>query len=119
MTMASARSRASSGQIQEVDLHGLHTDQAEARILRVLDEQAGREGLVIHFIHGKGLGVLADLVERIGRRDPRVASVERSFFNAGMTGYTLSGQKVNRSASMVSTPAHWNQPPPPVRKRKR
>lgn len=115
----SSRMRASMNQIGEVDLHGLHSDQAEMRILRILEEQAGREGLVIRFIHGKGSGILADLVERIGKRDPRVASVDKSFLNPGMTSFTMSGSKGSHTTPRPNLPSHWDPPPPPVRKRKR
>ena len=108
-----------SNRIREIDLHGLNSEQAESRILRILDENAGQAGLVLRFVHGKGAGILADLVERIGKRDPRVSSVDKSFFNPGMTSFTLNGQKGTHPAAHPNTPAHWNQPPPPVRKRKR
>lgn len=117
--MASTRGRTTASQINEIDLHGLDSTQAEMRILRILDEYAGRAGLVLRFVHGKGTGALADLVERIGARDPRVASVDKSFLNPGMTSYTLSDLKKPHTAPRISAPAHWDQPPPPVRKRKR
>lgn len=118
MTMTSKRG-IPSNRILEIDLHGLNSEQAESGILRILDEYAGQAGFVLRIIHGKGTGILADLVERIGRRDPRVASVDKSFLNPGMTSYTLSGQKGASRAPGPSTPTHWDYLPPPVRKRKR
>lgn len=117
--MGGSHRRNSSGLTCEVDLHGLSSDQAEMRILRILDENAGHSGQVIRFIHGKGTGILADVVQRLGQRDPRVASVERSFLNPGMTSYTLSEMKKPHVIMRVNTPTTWEQSPPPVRKRKR
>ena len=103
----------------EIDLHGLSVELAEARILHTLSDQAGREGMEVRFVHGKGLGILADLVDRVGRRDPRVASVDRSFLNPGVTTYTLSGSKGSERNPRAHDSTGWDLPVPPVRRRKR
>ncbi|MCK6497543.1 Smr/MutS family protein [bacterium] len=103
----------------EVDLHGLHADQAEQRILQILDMHCGRQGLDIRFIHGKGSRILEGIVDRIGRSDPRVASVVKHFFNSGMTSLILSGQTKTPPRRALSSEVHLLHPVPPVRKKKK
>lgn len=103
----------------EVDLHGLHAEQAENRIMQVLDTHAGRQGLEIRIIHGKGSGILEGIVDRIGRADPRVESVEKSFFNPGMTTLILSSKARSPLKHNPVDSSNLHHPIPPVRRKKR
>jgi dsDNA-specific endonuclease/ATPase MutS2 len=105
--------------IEEYDLHGLTPYEAELRITRLIQEHAGKAGYSFRLIHGQGNGVLSEMVTRIGKGDQRVQSVERSFFNPGVTTITLNGKRDPPRTSLVQTPPDWELPPPPIRQRKR
>jgi DNA-nicking Smr family endonuclease len=75
--------------IAEYDFHGMRAVDAERR-LRALIEQGGKRGLrELRIVHGKGEGVLADVVARVGRSHPQVAHVQRGFLNDGVTTIEL------------------------------
>lgn len=102
----------------EFDFHGLTGEQAAIRLQSILDQYQGKAGQQIHIIHGKGNGILEQEVERLGKSDPRVESVEKSFFNPGITILILNDK--TRPPSPIRSVSEWDHVPiPPVRRRKR
>lgn len=74
----------------EYDFHGLTASEAESKLRSILTRHQGQSGCLIRIIHGKGTGILADLVLRIARADPRVLSADRGFLNPGTTDILLN-----------------------------
>ncbi|MEY2340491.1 Smr/MutS family protein [Acidithiobacillus sp. IBUN Pt1247-S3] len=58
----------------QLDLRGQRRDVAEAALLRHLDAAVAAGRNQIEVLHGKGNGVLAELVREFAEQDPRVAS---------------------------------------------
>lgn len=116
--MRRARKKSSAASIPEYDLHGLTAIEAEREILRVLKLHEGKSGQQVLFIHGKGgSGVIAEVVARVGRRDPRVSQVEPGFLNPGITTLVLNGKRGGSPPPPKED--YMGLPPPRVRKRKR
>ena len=57
-----------------LDLRGQRREEAEAALLRHLDAAVAAGRSQIEILHGKGNGVLADLVRVLAQQDPRVAA---------------------------------------------
>ncbi len=85
-----ARSGRRRGDEREYDFHGLRADEAERKLKALLDRHARDGGAVLVIVHGKGTGVLADVVARVASRHPAVAHVQRGFVNEGVTRIEMS-----------------------------
>lgn len=116
--MTHSRKKSSVASVPEYDLHGLTGIEAEREIVRVLKLHEGKSGQHVLFIHGKGgSGILAEVVARVGRRDPRVSQVEPGFLNPGVTTLVLNGKR--GGGPPPPREDYLSLPPPRVRKRKR
>jgi DNA mismatch repair protein MutS2 len=72
----------------ELDLRGQTRDEARERLNRYLDD-AHLSGLPsVRIIHGKGTGVLRELVDQVLHEDPRVKSYSLAPWNLGGAGAT-------------------------------
>lgn len=98
----------------EFDFHGLRAEEAEARLRQILGRFAGSKGLILRIVHGKGDGILAAVVERVARGDPRVAWVQRQVLNDGVTAIEMSGSFAGKPPRAGMRGAAE----PPVRRRK-
>jgi DNA mismatch repair protein MutS2 len=74
----------------EVSLIGLRVDEAEAELHRALDGAVLADLPALRIIHGKGTGTLRDLVQRVLRADPRVATFATAPGPQGGTGVTIA-----------------------------
>lgn len=100
------------------DFHGLTGPEAEARLRSILDRHQGARGTLIEIVHGgtrAASGVLADVVMRVARADPRVADVRRGFVNEGATWIELNGRTLAAGRGGAAAPSI----DPPIRRRKR
>ncbi|QQR81522.1 MAG: Smr/MutS family protein [Deltaproteobacteria bacterium] len=71
----------------EIDLHGLRLLEAEAEVMRFVDQlyfNGETSGKIIH-----GMGMIAEKLPQWLRNYPYVKSFERSSFNAGVTNVFL------------------------------
>jgi DNA mismatch repair protein MutS2 len=73
----------------EVSLRGLHIDEAEARLIKALDDAVQADLPYLRVIHGKGTGAVRKLVHEIVAHDPRVARFELAPANQGGSGVTV------------------------------
>lgn len=67
----------------EIDLHGLRMEDAEAAVLRFVDQlyyNSEGSGRIIH-----GMGIIAEKLPQWLKSYPYVKRFERSSFNAGVT----------------------------------
>src|SRR5207245_6825136 len=60
----------------EVSLRGLRADEAEAVLIRALDDAILADLPYLRIIHGKGTGALRQLVHDLLAQDPRVERFE-------------------------------------------
>jgi len=72
-----------------VDLRGLRADEAEAVLLRAIDDGVRAALPELTVIHGKGTGALRECVHRLVTTDPRVAGHRLASPAAGGAGVTL------------------------------
>jgi DNA mismatch repair protein MutS2 len=73
----------------EISLRGLRIDEAEARLIRALDDAVLAELPYLRVIHGKGTGAVRQLVHDIVARDTRVARFAFAPANQGGSGVTV------------------------------
>jgi len=73
----------------EVSLRGLRIDEAEARLIRALDDAVLADLPSLRVIHGKGTGAVRRLVHEMVAHDPRVKSFALAPANQGGTGVTI------------------------------
>jgi DNA mismatch repair protein MutS2 len=73
----------------EISLRGLRADEAESELTRALDDAIQADLPCLRIIHGKGTGVLRDVVQRILTGDPRVARWGLAPANQGGSGVTI------------------------------
>ena len=66
------RSPTSTTATTEVSLRGLRVDEAEAVLIKALDDAILADLPYLRIIHGKGTGALRQLVHDLLARDPRV-----------------------------------------------
>lgn len=67
----------------EIDLHGMRMEDAEAAVLRFVDQlyyNSEGSGRIIH-----GMGIIAEKLPQWLKSYPYVKRFERSSFNAGVT----------------------------------
>lgn len=72
----------------EIDLHGMNLEEAEAEVMRFVDQlyyQGESSGQIIH-----GLGVIAEKLPTWLRNYPHVKSFERVWSNPGATWVYLA-----------------------------
>src|ERR1041384_63577 len=74
----------------EVSLRGLRADEAEAILLKALDDAVLDDLPYLRIIHGKGTGALRDLVQRLLTSDPRVSTFALAPANQGGSGVTIA-----------------------------
>jgi DNA mismatch repair protein MutS2 len=73
----------------EISLRGLRIDEAEAKLIRALDDAVLAELPYLRVIHGKGTGAVRRLVHEIAARDARVERFAFAPANQGGTGVTV------------------------------
>jgi DNA mismatch repair protein MutS2 len=73
----------------EVSLRGMRVDEAEALLERALDAAVLADLPYLRVIHGKGTGVLREVVQRLLQGDPRVARFGLAPANQGGSGVTV------------------------------
>ena len=74
----------------EVDLRGLRADEVAARLHPALDAAVVADLTSLRVIHGKGQGVLRDVVRELLSADRRVASIRSGGMGEGGTGVTVA-----------------------------
>ena len=73
----------------EISLRGLRADEAEARLIKALDEAVLADLPYLRVIHGKGTGALRQLVHDLLSADTRVARFGFAPPNQGGHGVTI------------------------------
>jgi DNA mismatch repair protein MutS2 len=73
----------------EISLRGLRLDEAEAKLIRALDDAVLAELPYLRVIHGKGTGAVRRLVHEVAARDARVERFAFAPANQGGTGVTV------------------------------
>jgi DNA mismatch repair protein MutS2 len=73
----------------EVSLRGLRIDEAEAKLIRALDDAVLADVPYLRVIHGKGTGAVRNLVHEIVSHDARVRRFEFAPANQGGSGVTV------------------------------
>jgi DNA mismatch repair protein MutS2 len=73
----------------EISLRGLRIDEAEAKLIRALDDAVLAELPYLRVIHGKGTGAVRQLVHDIVARDPRIERFAFAPANQGGSGVTV------------------------------
>jgi DNA mismatch repair protein MutS2 len=73
----------------EISLRGLRIDEAEAKLIRALDDAVLAELPYLRVIHGKGTGAVRQLVHDIVARDARVERFAFAPANQGGSGVTV------------------------------
>jgi DNA mismatch repair protein MutS2 len=73
----------------ELSLRGLRAEEAEAELIRALDDAIQADLPYLRIIHGKGTGVLRDVVQRVLSGDPRVGRWGLAPANQGGSGVTV------------------------------
>lgn len=74
----------------EVDVRGMRAPDAEAVVVRALDDAVVAALPVLRIIHGKGSGALRACVAEVLKRDPRVASHHAAPPEQGGWGVTIA-----------------------------
>ena len=78
-----------SGAATEISLRGLRIDEAEAKLIRALDDAVLAELPYLRVIHGKGTGAVRRLVHEMAARDARVERFAFAPANQGGSGVTV------------------------------
>jgi DNA mismatch repair protein MutS2 len=73
----------------EVDLRGLRAEEVETRLVPALDAAIQAALPSLRIIHGKGGGVLREVVTTILRADPRISGYRPGGLGEGGTGVTV------------------------------
>jgi DNA mismatch repair protein MutS2 len=73
----------------EVSLRGLRIDEAEARLIKALDDAVLADLPYLRVIHGKGTGAVRGMVHELLKHDRRVARFELAPANQGGSGVTV------------------------------
>ena len=73
----------------EISLRGLRIDEAEAKLIRALDDAVLAELPYLRVIHGKGTGAVRRLVHEMAARDARVERFAFAPANQGGSGVTV------------------------------
>lgn len=76
--------------VTEVDLRGLRAEEVQARLSPALDAAMRSELPDLRIIHGKGTGVLREVVAELLRSDPRVQRFRPGELGEGGTGVTVA-----------------------------
>ena len=71
------------------DLHTVHPRDVKAAVEAYLEEAAARGLKALRIIHGKGIGVQAEIVHGVLRRSPLVRGFRNAPEGAGGWGATL------------------------------
>jgi DNA mismatch repair protein MutS2 len=74
----------------EISLRGMRADEAEAELVRALDDAVLADLPYLRVIHGKGTGALRDMVQRVLAADPRVLRFGFAPPNQGGHGVTVA-----------------------------
>ena len=78
------------GSITDFDLRGLMADDARDAVARAIDAAVLADVPVVRIIHGKGTGVLRQVVDEVLRADRRVAAHRLAPPREGGTGVTIA-----------------------------
>ncbi len=73
----------------ELDLHGLHVEEALARLEPFLNDVFLAGLIEVHIIHGKGSGALRQAVQETLRKHPLVKSFRSGIYGEGGPGVTI------------------------------
>ena len=73
----------------EVSLRGLRIDEAEAKLIKALDDAVLGDLPSLRVIHGKGTGAVRQLVHEVLTHDTRVKSFAFAPANQGGSGVTV------------------------------
>lgn len=74
----------------EIDLRGRRPDEAEAALLRAVDDASAAGLRVLRVVHGKGTGALRKRVAQVFGRDPRVEDFRPGAPGEGGHGVTVA-----------------------------
>ncbi len=77
----------------EIDLRGMTGDEAEAAVLRAIDDAVMSELPAVRIIHGKGTGALRERVGQVLKRDKRVSGFQLAPAPQGGSGVTIAELK--------------------------
>jgi DNA mismatch repair protein MutS2 len=75
---------------REIDLRGMRVDEAEARVMRALDDAVRADLPSLRVIHGKGTGALRQRVSEMLQKDTRVKAFRLGAWNEGGAGVTVA-----------------------------
>ena len=73
----------------KLDLHGEYLDNAIIRVKEFIDDNIILKNETIYVIHGLGKDILRKGIHEYLKKDKRVLSYKRNFFNLGETIVTL------------------------------
>jgi len=73
----------------EIDIRGLLANEAEVRITKFIDTAVLSGLLTLHIIHGKGTGVLREMVSQFLKHDKRIEEYRLGYWNEGGSGVTV------------------------------
>jgi DNA mismatch repair protein MutS2 len=85
----SARTTTDAPVNSEISLRGLRIDEAEARLIKALDDAVLADLPYLRVIHGKGTGAIRNLVHEMVSHDARVKHFELAPANQGGSGVTV------------------------------
>ncbi len=77
----------------EIDLRGMTADEAVSVLERFIDTASMRHVEEVRIIHGKGTGVLRQVVSQSLKRNPQVKSFRLGVYGEGETGVTIATLK--------------------------
>ncbi len=66
-----------------IDLHGMDSERATAEILRLIERAQATGTMRIEIVHGRGKGILANLVREVLKANPRISDIGALDNNAG------------------------------------
>lgn len=95
------------------DFHGQDVPRCRSALRNLLDRHSGQDVTLV-CVHGRGAGLLAAEIARIGGADPRVKRVEPDPTNDGVTRLHLAGTR-----RPLRRPRAYDPDEPPERRRKR
>jgi len=75
--------------VTELDIRGLRAEEAKTRIVRFIDDCVLSGTSTVFIIHGKGTGVLREIVDELLREDNRVTEHRLGSWNEGGSGITV------------------------------
>ncbi|GAH63601.1 unnamed protein product, partial [marine sediment metagenome] len=74
----------------EIDIRGLFVEEAEIRVIKLIDDAVLYGLSTIYIIHGKGGGVLRKAVGELLKKDERIEEYRLGYWNEGGSGVTVA-----------------------------